>query len=364
MTPANHHAEYSRWPHLLAMVLACATFPLIWVGGLVTTYDAGMAVPDWPTTYGYNMFLYPLSTWWSGPWDLFIEHGHRLLGSLVGLVTIGLNVAIWRCDSRKWMKWVGLAAFVLVVAQGVLGGMRVRLASMDLARLHGCTGPLFFALVVAICVMTSRYWFASRSASSGQTISRRALAAGIVLTVLAYLQLVLGAHLRHPDITWSPTQFRVIVVFHVLTAVVLAWQAISIAIRARKYPAALSRPAFLLALLVVGQVFLGVATWRAKYGWPTFVPIVAESKADRPIEISIHRSLVGGTVLTESMSQALTVTAHVAMGSLILVVSVLYVTRFGREYARCPSAQAKARTSNEQTSACAVSPFVAGGAIS
>ena len=75
----------SPWPHRLAVLLVCATFPLIWVGGLVTTYDAGMAVPDWPTTYGYNLFLYPWQTWLAGPWDLFIEHGHRLLGSLGGL---------------------------------------------------------------------------------------------------------------------------------------------------------------------------------------------------------------------------------------------------------------------------------------
>ena len=71
------------------VLLVCATFPLIWVGGLVTTYDAGMAVPDWPTTYGYNLFLYPWQTWFSGPWDLFIEHGHRLFGAAVGMLTIG-----------------------------------------------------------------------------------------------------------------------------------------------------------------------------------------------------------------------------------------------------------------------------------
>ena len=71
------------WPHRLAVALACATFPLIWVGGLVTTYDAGMAVPDWPGTYGYNLLLYPWQTWIAGPWDLFIEHGHRLLGAAV-----------------------------------------------------------------------------------------------------------------------------------------------------------------------------------------------------------------------------------------------------------------------------------------
>src|SRR5437588_9980427 len=74
-------ARHSPWPHRLAIALALVTFPLIWVGGLVTTYDAGMAVPDWPGTYGYNLLRYPWQTWLAGPWDLFIEHGHRLLGA-------------------------------------------------------------------------------------------------------------------------------------------------------------------------------------------------------------------------------------------------------------------------------------------
>ena len=82
------------------MVLACATFPLVWVGGLVTTTDAGMAVPDWPSTFGYNMFLYPWQSWLAGPWDLFVEHGHRLLASSVGMLTIGLVIVMWRTDER------------------------------------------------------------------------------------------------------------------------------------------------------------------------------------------------------------------------------------------------------------------------
>ena len=81
-------------PHRWAVGGACATFPLIWVGGLVTKYDAGMAVPDWPSTFGYNLFLYPWTTWLFGPWDLFIEHGHRLLGALVGMLTIGLLISV------------------------------------------------------------------------------------------------------------------------------------------------------------------------------------------------------------------------------------------------------------------------------
>ncbi|MFM7846796.1 MAG: hypothetical protein ACKPEY_21530, partial [Planctomycetota bacterium] len=83
-------AAYKPWPARCAVLLRAVTLVLISVGALVTTYDAGMAVPDWPTTYGYNMFAYPWQTWLSGPFDLLIEHGHRLLGSLVGFIAIGL----------------------------------------------------------------------------------------------------------------------------------------------------------------------------------------------------------------------------------------------------------------------------------
>src|SRR5579885_1906450 len=129
----NLSIEPSPLPHRLAMVLCCATFPLIWVGGLVTTYKAGMAVPDWPTTYGYNLFLYPWQTWLFGPWDLFIEHGHRLLGAVVGMLTLALAGCIWRLDGRPWMRWLALAAVGRVIFQGVLGGMRVRLDARLLA---------------------------------------------------------------------------------------------------------------------------------------------------------------------------------------------------------------------------------------
>ncbi len=137
------------------MLLAGSIFPLIWVGGLVTTYDAGMAVPDWPTTYGYNLFLYPWQTWLFGPWDLFIEHGHRLLAATVGLVTIALVVVLYRCERRTWVRRLGLAALALVLFQGWLGGMRVRMDARLLAQIHGCVGPAFFALAAALAVFTS-----------------------------------------------------------------------------------------------------------------------------------------------------------------------------------------------------------------
>lgn len=327
--------DQSVVPHIVAVTLVCATFPLIWVGGLVTSYDAGMAVPDWPTTYGYNMFLYPMSTWLTGPWDLFIEHGHRLLGSLAGILTIALNVAIWKYDSRRWMRWVGAAAFLLVVSQGLLGGMRVRMNSTDFARAHGCTGPLFFAFSVSICVMTSRFWrnLNTPQGSASIGVARGSVVGGWLLVGLAYMQLVLGAHLRHPGLTWSPSQFKSIVLFHVILAVILVIHSFNTARMTKGLAASLRRPAFFAVALIACQFLLGVATWRAKYGWPSFVPMVSEAQANNSFAISIYNTFVGRTVLSESMTQALTVTGHVALGSLILATSVMYATRVSRMYA-------------------------------
>ena len=271
MTRLALQDEYPAWPRFFAVTLVCVTFPLIWVGGLVTTYDAGMAVPDWPGTYGYNMFLYPVSTWISGPWDLFIEHGHRLMGALAGMVTIGLNVAIWRYDRRLWMRWVGFAALALVITQGLLGGMRVRMNSTDLARIHGCTGPLFFGLAVSICVMTSRFWHRSLKLQTGSNVenpssfnsiaTKRVGGKFVMLTwglvALAYCgQLVFGAHLRHPGVQWAPGVFRTLVLFHVFAAVLIVIQSVVVVSGARN--AELRRPAFTLVGLVSLQFVLGI----------------------------------------------------------------------------------------------------------
>src|SRR5262249_45005801 len=95
--------ESSRWPHGLAIMLCCATFPLVWVGGLVTSYKAGMAFPDWPTSDGYFLFFYPWLDWLRGPWDLFVEHGHRLLASFVGLLTIAFCWSVFLTRQPKWL---------------------------------------------------------------------------------------------------------------------------------------------------------------------------------------------------------------------------------------------------------------------
>src|SRR5258708_4613889 len=110
-----------RW---LSILTAFATLCLICIGGLVTSHEAGMAVPDWPTSYGYNMFFFPFLKWWRVG-NIFYEHSHRLFASGVGLLTTILAIWLWVKEKRRWLCWLGVIAFFAVVLQGVLGGLRV-----------------------------------------------------------------------------------------------------------------------------------------------------------------------------------------------------------------------------------------------
>jgi cytochrome c oxidase assembly protein subunit 15 len=308
---------HSRWPHRWAVALACATFPLLWVGGLVTTTDAGMAVPDWPSTYGYNLFLYPWTTWLTAPWDLFVEHGHRLLGATVGMMTIALVALLWRSDERRWMRWLGVAALALVVFQGVLGGMRVLMNERTLAMLHGITGPLFFALVVAFVVFTSRRWM---TASEPAGLPRRDKPGGspsfvpaiaIVTCILVYLQIVIGAVLRHVPAGADPATFAMAVRFHLFLAAIvtlhialLIWLVLS---RARSIKP-LAGLAIILGALVMVQLALGAATWIVKFSVPNWASSVIPTGS-----VAIQE---GGWLQTHI------ITAHVAVGSLLFVTSL------------------------------------------
>lgn len=316
----------SRWPFRVALLLAIVTFPLIWVGGLVTTYDAGMAVPDWPGTYGYNLFLYPWQTWIAGPWDLFIEHGHRLLGALSGTLTIGLVLAVFRWDGRVWLRYFSLGALAAVILQGCLGGARVLLDDRQLAMLHGCAGPAFFGVCVALCAVTSRTW---REATSGVRAARQTPglvetgwstklpSLAVATTATAYLQLVIGALMRHIPVTASPVFFRWIVFAHLFFAGVVTALVVAVAwlvVRRRTRLPALRVPAGLLAVLVLCQLILGCAAWVVNYYWPGWVP---------------KWSLTASYPLIESKGwvQTMIVTGHMAMGSLIIGISVLLTLR-------------------------------------
>ena len=305
----------SLWPHRLAVTLLWATFPLIWMGGLVTSYDAGMAVPDWPTTFGYNMFLYPWQKWLFGPWNLFIEHGHRLLGAIVGMLTILVVAAVWRFDRRGWMRFVALGALAAVIFQGGLGGMRVIQNEVLLAKVHGCVAPAVFALFAAMAVFTSRTWKLAPPVTDHPTAGKLHRLA-LLTTVLAYAQLLLGAELRHIAVDATPGAFRAVVVFHLLMAGVVMLHALVLAVRVWRLHGdqrPLVQPAMALGGLVALQLVLGGGTWVVKYSWPGW--------------LSQFHFAARFTVEAEGMLQALIVTGHVATGSLILATGVLLSLR-------------------------------------
>lgn len=187
------------------MATAGATFFLIGVGGLVTSHGAGMAVPDWPTTYGYNMFLFPPSYWIGG---IFYEHSHRLVASFVGLLTTILAVWLWLKEERRWLRWTGVAAFFAVVFQGVLGGLRVTMFKDELGIFHATLAQSFLVLISFIALATSRWWVggAAKGGRSeqwkmedgkGENWGSGVRAMFLISTVLIFLQLILGATMRH-----------------------------------------------------------------------------------------------------------------------------------------------------------------------
>jgi heme a synthase len=303
----------SPWPHRWAVFLACATFPLVWVGGLVTTTDAGMAVPDWPNTYGYNLFLYPWQSWLAGPWDLFVEHGHRMLAASVGMITIGLLFVFLRFERRNWVRGMGFAALVLVISQGALGGMRVLLDERTLAMLHGMTGPLFFGLTVALAIITSQTWRfgAAAEAESISNGSASIRAVATVTAMLAYLQIVLGAVLRHVPVDTQPAAFLLAVKFHLFLAAVLTLHVILLAclvVSRARYFRPLGRLAAMLIGLVVLQLALGAGTWIVKYSVPSWA--------------SGWVSNSGAVIRDGGWMQTHIITAHVATGSALLGTTI------------------------------------------
>jgi heme a synthase len=161
---------------------------------MVTSKGVGLAVPDWPTTFGYNMFLFPVSKWVGG---ILFEHTHRLIASGVGFLTIILAIWLWLGERRKWVRNLGVIALAGVILQGILGGLRVTMLKDEIGIFHACIAQAFLALLVVIALVTTRFW---RSPWKIQVNPKhfapiRALAIAIALAI--YVQLALGATMRH-----------------------------------------------------------------------------------------------------------------------------------------------------------------------
>jgi cytochrome c oxidase assembly protein subunit 15 len=258
--------------HRFSKFVAACTVLLLLAGSLVTSTGSGLSVPDWPTTYGWNMFTFPPSKWVGG---IFYEHGHRLIASSVGFLTIILAAWLWIAEPRVWMKKLGLAALFAVVLQGALGGITVLFfLPTAISSAHAGLAEIFFCMTVAIALFTSRGWMDAAAPVDDVMLRRVAT----TTTGIIYLQILVGAVMRHsdaglaiPDFPWMfghviPDHWDPKIAIHFahrvgalcVTAAVLATAAhILYHQRGRRE---LTRPAVFILALVAVQITLGALT--------------------------------------------------------------------------------------------------------
>ena len=268
------------WLQRYNRLLAAATLVLITAGGLVTSTGSGLAVPDWPNTYGYFMFAFPLSGMVGG---ILYEHGHRLIASVVGMLTIGLAVWLAVREPRRWVRRLGWTALAAVVVQGVLGGITVLyFLPPPVSISHAGLAQLFFALVVSLAIFTSAGWLAryGRTPDAERRIAADRILRFLVLAVpvAIYAQILIGAAMRHtgaglaiPDFPLAfgrliPPVWDAGVAIHfahrvgavIVTLVVLATAGHVLAHHGNRRE--LARPAWLLIGVVLAQFTLGAWT--------------------------------------------------------------------------------------------------------
>ncbi|MBD3161594.1 MAG: hypothetical protein GF346_05145 [Candidatus Eisenbacteria bacterium] len=298
-----------NWTSWFVRVDLAATFLLLIVGGLVTSHRAGLAVVDWPNSFGYNMFLYPLSRMTGG---IYYEHAHRLFGSLVGLTTLVLVLHLHRADPRVWLRRLALIAFVTVVIQGLLGGLRVTgtftlsqspdamSPNLALAVVHGVLAQLFFAMLVAIAVFTSSAWVGAEPPAE-RTAASTDRSVSVLLVAVLLIQLILGAIQRH---------FLGGLLVHITMAVLVFLIGLAAGLRAwGLYP---DRP----ALRTVGKGLVFAVVLQVALGIGALIGRGLEQEAAAIPTISI-----------------LLRTAHQAMGAALLALATMLVLWTRREIA-------------------------------
>ena len=259
------------WLHRYARLVCASTVLLIVAGGLVTSTGSGLSVPDWPTSYGWSMFTFPMRHMVGG---IFYEHGHRLIASTVGFLTIILAIWLWRAEPRKWVRTLGFAALGAVVLQGVLGGITVLLfLPTAISTAHAGLAQIFFCLTVAIALVTSRGWHAPPA--TGWADDRTLRVAAATTTAVIYVQILLGATMRHADAGLAIPDFPLVfgglvpphwtpqIAIHYAHRIGALITAAAIFATARHVwfhhadRKELRRPATLLAVLVLVQISLG-----------------------------------------------------------------------------------------------------------
>jgi cytochrome c oxidase assembly protein subunit 15 len=289
--------------HRFATALAACTLFLIFVGGLVTSTASGLAVPDWPLSYG--MVFPPMVG------GIFYEHGHRLVAATVGFLTVVLALWLWRREPRPWVRRLGFLALGTVVCQGLLGGITVLfLLPIAVSVSHAGLAQIFFALTVSIAAFTSPWWHEARTLPDDREApSLRRLA--VATTAAIYVQTLLGALMRHtgsglaiPDFPLAfgrllPPLFTKSIAVHfahrlgAAVVAILIVRLASTALARRRLAPGLAAPALVLLGLLALQVSLGAETiWSRRAVLPTTLHVAggaATLAASLVLTLRIHR---------------------------------------------------------------------------
>jgi cytochrome c oxidase assembly protein subunit 15 len=278
-----------------AILVACATFFLIIAGALVTSHDAGLATPDWPLSNGQ---VFPKMVG-----NLFWEHGHRMVATTVGMLTIVLMVYILIKEKRSWVRKLGICALALVIAQGLLGGLTVKLMlPLAVSTAHATLAQLFFCTAVSLAIFTSGSWMNARPIGEEKDVlPLRYLYTTALVTI--FLQLIIGATLRH-SATWDKHLPTELILAHIggAIAVTLALGGAAITtLRRHRDIKFLTRPAAIALALLVVQLFLGLAAYLTR---------LASPNDPQPLNPMV----------------AITV-AHVACGALVFVTTIILTLR-------------------------------------
>jgi cytochrome c oxidase assembly protein subunit 15 len=300
---------YNRAHHRFAVFVASVTFLLIIAGALVTSNDAGLSVPDWPTSFGS---LYKIPHLVGG---VKFEHTHRMIAQFVGFLSIILAVWTWRADPRRWMKYLGLTALGLVIAQGILGGITVLFyLPPAVSSAHAALAQTFFCVVVLIALFTGQNWVEEIPLVEIDR-DRPILFALVLFSILVlYVQLILGAMFRHHGLSWWPH-----VVNAATVAIVLTWTSIRALSRYSGLDA-VRRPAITLLSLLIAQLCLGFVAFLTRVAW-------------------------GHDAVQPELPMVVSTVAHVAVGALLLATTVVLAAqvwlRVSVVEARIPSRERK-----------------------
>jgi cytochrome c oxidase assembly protein subunit 15 len=284
---------YNPWHHRIAVFIAVVTFFVIIAGALVTSEDAGLSVPDWPTSYGHFVRLPP----WVG--GIVFEHSHRMIAFFTGTCT--LVIAVWTLvvERRRWMKILGLGALATIILQGILGGVTVlHFLPPAVSTAHAAIAQTFFCIAVAIAVFTGRRWVEESPRLVVDNGHPKLLVLCFYSIFILYVQLILGAMFRHRGMPWWPH-----VVNAVSVTVILAWAGVR-AMRFREIPP-VRRLGMLVHSLLLVQILLGFASFYTR--------IVEGADAPQP-----ELPMIVSTV------------AHVSVGALLLATTAVLTIQVWR----------------------------------